>query len=292
MFSLVARRWARRPATMVDIAGVGNFDLVLHDCPDIWISDPIRRGEMVDPHILELLRELITPGSVFVDVGANIGWFTVIGSRLTGRNGRVFAIEPDPRNYEILTRNVTLNGCCNVRIDQVAAGASDATAWLYRSIDNQGDHRLSVVSERADRIQVRVCRLDSVLRRRTHRVDLVKIDTQGSETAVLNGMTDLLRANPRVRLILEFWPHGLEDCGSSTTELTKALSQRPSLFWLLRHDESATAVSPEDIERLGREEFAPATLHHADLVSIAEDDEEARTVLRAKEQSTSESILG
>ena len=156
MFALFERRFARCPAKNIAIPGVGNLDLVLHDRPDIWISDPIRRGEFFDPQILSVLCDFIDPGSVFVDVGANIGWFTLIGSRLTGPGGRVFAVEPDPRNCDILKRNVARNGCGNVTVYPVAAGAGKHKALLYRSADNQGDHRLSITSDRADRVKVRV----------------------------------------------------------------------------------------------------------------------------------------
>src|SRR5579863_394998 len=258
-------RWPRRarnlPKTIV-IPGVGAFGLVLHDVPDIWISDVIRRDEPVDPHILSVLRDFIEPGSVFVDVGANIGWFTVIGSRLTGPGGRVFAIEPDPRNCRILRRNLALNNCRNVSVYRVAAGAADGRAVLYRSADNQGDHRLSAASGRTDRVGVRVRMIDGILAHRSSRIDVVKIDTQGSETAVLKGMQRLVAANPRVRIILEFWPHGLEDCGSSTAELAAAIGQRPSLLWLLLADGSASPVTLNDIERLSREEYEPATVRH------------------------------
>lgn len=267
------------------IPGVGNLDLLLHDRPDIWISDVIRRGEIFDPHVLSVVREFIEPGSVFVDVGANIGWFTVIGSRLTGPRGHVFAIEPDPRNCLILKRNVARNSCANVTIFPVAAGAARRKALLYRSADNQGDHRLSAVSERSDYVNVGVRMLDSLLLPRTSRIDVIKTDTQGSETAVLGGMTQLLIANPRLRMILEFWPHGLEGCGSSASELAAMLSRRPSLLWLLLHDGSAVPVTLADVERLSRDEFAPATGRHADLVSIAADDDRAAEVLRARQRA-------
>jgi FkbM family methyltransferase len=285
LFLLPDRRQERRPATNIAIPGVGSLELVLHDRPDVWISDPIRRGEIFDKHILSVLRDFIMPGSVFVDVGANIGWFTVIGSRLAGREGRVYAIEPDPRNCGILKRNIAANGCRNVTVYSVAAGRAVGTAWLYRSEDNQGDHRLSVTSDRADRIRVRVRSLDDLLSRPTRRVDVVKIDTQGSEAAALNGMGELLRANPRVRLILEFWPHGLKDCGSSAAELAAALSLRPSLLWLLRDDGSVSLVTLEDVDRLAHHQFAPATFRHADLVSVSADDEQALRALQAREQS-------
>src|SRR5271165_5329770 len=170
MFSLLKRRFTRNPSKKLVIPGVGSLDLLLHSLPDIWISDVIRRDEPFDAHVLSILREFIEPGSVFVDVGANIGWFTMIGSRLTGPKGHVFAIEPDPRNCDILSRNIAHNGCGNVTIYPIAAGAADGKSFLYRSADTQGDHRLSVTSDRTDRVNVQVCTLDSVLRHRMSRI--------------------------------------------------------------------------------------------------------------------------
>jgi FkbM family methyltransferase len=283
IFSLREWRITRSPAKNIVIPGVGSLDLLLHDLPDIWISDVIRRDEPFDPHVLSILRDFIEPGTVFVDVGANIGWFTLIGSRLTGPKGRVFAIEPDPRNCGILRRNIAHNDCGNVTVYPVAAGAMDGKAFLYRSTDNQGDHRLSVASDRTDRVTVRVRTLDALLARRTNRIDVVKMDTQGSEAAVLTGMKQLLAANPRVRIILEFWPYGLEDCGSTAAELTTTMGQRASLLWMLLGDGSASPVTLEDLDRFSRNEFAPATFRHADLVSIAADDDYAIAALRARE---------
>jgi FkbM family methyltransferase len=285
MFSLLERRFARNPTKSIAIPGLGSFHLLLHKLPDIWISEIICRDELFDPHVLSILRDFIKPGSVFVDVGANIGWFTVIGSRLAGRRGRVFAIEPDPTNCDILKRNIERNDCGNVTIYPVAAGATRGKALLYRSIDNQGDHRLSVASDREDRVKVRVRTLDALLARRTSHIDVVKMDTQGSEAAVLSGMKQLLAANPRVRIIFEFWPYGLEDCGSSAVELVTIMSsQRASLIWLLLEDGSVSPVTPGDLHRLSRNEYAPATFRHGDLVSLAADDDLATEALRARER--------
>ena len=84
----------RPPKESINVPGIGPLTFALYD-KDIWISNALRGGFVIDAHILAVLSALIVPGATFVDVGANIGWFTVIGSRLVGSRGRVIAFEPD-----------------------------------------------------------------------------------------------------------------------------------------------------------------------------------------------------
>src|ERR1700723_774183 len=88
----------RPPETSSRIPGIEPMTMALHESGDRWISGVIQRGEIFDSHILAVLRNFVVPGTTFIDVGANIGWFSVIGSRLVGEKGNVLAIEPEPRN--------------------------------------------------------------------------------------------------------------------------------------------------------------------------------------------------
>jgi FkbM family methyltransferase len=259
----------------IEIPGIGSITLALHTKKDIWISDVIRRGELFDSHILGVLPYLVLPGTTLIDIGANIGWFTVIGSRMVGLDGQVIAIEPDPENLRLLHWSVAHNGCRNVTIFPYAAGAEARTAQLFRSEDNQGDHRLEVVSERAESIMVLVRPLDALIEQVRHDVNVVKIDTQGSECAILRGMQRLLVTCRQMRIVLEFWPFGLLRCGSSAEELVNLLGQRNSSLWLLSADGTVEQTSPEGLRELAATRFAPATQAHADLIWLASDDQQA-----------------
>ena len=272
----------RPPEAAAEVPGAGALTFALHAGGDRWISDVIRRGEIFDPQILAVLRDLIVPGTTLIDVGANIGWFSVIGSRLVGEAGHVLAVEPEPRNLRLLRRNVARNRCRNVTVLPWAAGAEARVARLFRSDDNQGDHRLEVASERADSVAVDVRPLDAVPARWAANVGAIKMDTQGSEAAVLRGMANLLAANPLVRVVLEFWPYGLLQCGSSTRELADLLGRRNGALWLLRHDGAAEETSPDGLCEAAATTFAPATQAHADLVWLAADDREAAAAMRRR----------
>jgi FkbM family methyltransferase len=258
----------------VDVAGLDALEFETHERPDQYISVAIRRDGQFEPHILAVVRAMTRVGDTMLDIGANIGWFSVIGSRLVGPRGRLVAVEPDPVNFAILRRNLSRNACHNVTAHQLAAGASETTARLYLSPDgNQGDHRMAVASDRRDWVEVPVRRIDALLNG-VARVDVVKMDTQGSEVRVLQGMPATLAANPMLRMVLEFWPHGLVQCGSSAEEFSKLLSARPSVLWLMRNDGRMSRVTAQRLVELARTDYSPESEAHGDVVAVHADDTE------------------
>ena len=70
-----------------------------------------------EPEETRLFRSKCRPGDTVIDVGANVGWYTVIASKLVGKKGRVIAFEPEPVNFAILKKNVLANGCENVILE-------------------------------------------------------------------------------------------------------------------------------------------------------------------------------
>lgn len=263
----------------IRVPGVGWVAMRLHPSGDNFISAALRLGELQDPHVLAVLRGFTRPGDTVLDVGANIGWFSVIASRLVGPRGTVFAIEPDPLNADLLRDNLLRNSCANVIVEQVAAGGGAGTARLYHSADNAGDHQMAIIADRPSWVDVAVLPLDTLMAGRAQRLDVLKMDTQGSEAAALRGMAGLLARHPRLRLVLEFWPHGLERCGSSAAELLDLLDAAPRRYWLM---ENSGRISPTDIAALRHRaatDFAPETVMHADIVVVATSDAEAIAVM-------------
>ena len=283
--SLIARlrqRFAGPPPTGFDLPGIGAFDFAVHRHSDLWISEAIRQGHVLEPYVLEMLQAMIRPGDSMLDIGANIGWFSVIGSRLVGARGRVTAIEPSPRNAALARRNLARNGCGNAVLHQCAAGAADGTARLYLSPDlNQGDHQMALATDRPDWTDVRVRAMDSLLPD-IARIDVVKLDTQGSEALALAGMRRLIAASPMVRLILEYWPHGLRRCGSTTAELAAMLMLRPSALWLLRNDGNLERITAARMVALAETEYSPASEAHGDIVAVSLEDHELIARLDAR----------
>lgn len=156
----------------------------------------------------------ISPGQFIVDVGANQGAFTMLFSRLVGPRGRVVALEPEPAVFAALDGNCRLNDAGNITRLQVAAGSTRADAVLHCSRFNSGDNRLTD-SVKGASVAVSVVPLDDILP--TETVSLVKIDVQGYELRVVEGMQAILERSPGIRVFFEYWPEGLTlaDCKGS-----------------------------------------------------------------------------
>ena len=158
----------------------------------------------------------VKPGDTFVDIGANIGWFTLLASRLVGNSGHVIAFEPDPENYAILARNIERNSMKNVTPVKAALSCSPGNGWLYKSPDNLGDHRLFQCDGR-ESVSVELTRISDHI---DWDIDFIKCDTQGHEWHVFSGMAGYFdQCEKRPPILLEVWPNGLEASGGNVDSL-------------------------------------------------------------------------
>lgn len=166
-----------------------------------------------------VLASLIRPGMTVVDVGANIGLYSVHLARLVGPSGRVISFEPDPELVECLRVNCAANAVSNVTVNPCALGSAPGRLVLSRLTLNSGDNHLGTAGDPTFRrpVEVEVVPLD--VREPGLRPDFVKIDVQGWELNVLKGMEGILRAAPRVGIFLEICPKWLRRAGDSPEEL-------------------------------------------------------------------------
>jgi len=180
--------------------------------------------------IHRLLDRFVRPGSTVVDVGANIGYNTVHAARLAGPRGRVVAVEPTPDNLETLRCNIAAAGLANVVVEPIAAGSAAGSRDLFMRGDHSAVNSLYPVSCYAKVtavLRVPVVPLDELIE---GTVDVVKIDVEGAEIEVLEGMTRLLQSRPAA-LIVEWHPLLQTMAGYAADELPRWLLQRR---WRLR----------------------------------------------------------
>jgi FkbM family methyltransferase len=155
-----------------------------------------------EPEVQQALERFIEPGQVVYDVGANIGFFTILCARLTGPEGKVFAFEPMPQNAEALRHNISLNGLDNVVVVQKALSCESGTANLFlsphsafHSLDVEGASKRENLGPQAGEISVETITLDEFVAEDPARVpDLIKLDVEGAEVLALQGMRETLRS--------------------------------------------------------------------------------------------------
>jgi FkbM family methyltransferase len=175
----------------------------------------------------------VKPGDTVVDAGANVGYYTVIGSRLVGEKGKVYAFEPDPANFELLEKNVRLNGLSNVVLERKALSDKNGTLKLFIADKNKGDHRIyQPEGESRPSIEVEAIRLDEYFKDHKRGIDVLKSDTQGAEGVILAGMKGLLEGRPDgPTIFMEFWPYGLAGMGTDAGALLKTLESYKYKFY-------------------------------------------------------------
>jgi len=216
----------RRAPWLVDanVPHFGRFPFEIHRCADQYISGDLARDEIWEAFETEVFRRVCMPGDRVLDIGANIGWYSVLASRLVGESGHVRSFEPDSANGELLARNLARN-CAhdNVRVERMAVGARSEQLNLFRSGDNLGDHRLFDDGSSRETSTVPVEPLDRLYDDSAELPTLIKSDTQGSEGRILEGAAQLLAAGWRPVWLLEFWPYGLANSGSDAMAVWRRL---------------------------------------------------------------------
>lgn len=176
---------------------------------------------------VRFLRDQVQPGMVVFDVGANLGFYTLLLADRVGPQGRVHAFEPDPLSCDLLRRraNIRVNIRANIEIAQTAVGDREGTITLYTNRSNRADNRVhpSLGAETAEAMDVPLTTLDAYCAARgIERIDAVKMDIQGAEVSALVGFRKTLtNLKPRWMLI-EFSPMHLRGAGSS-----------PEAFWTI-----------------------------------------------------------
>jgi FkbM family methyltransferase len=149
-----------------------------------------------------------------IDVGANIGYFTLLFARQVGPLGKVYAFEPGPISFSLLKVNILINGYQNCILENKAVSSKTETQTLYICPTGESDNRVSGVEidfgpEKRTRMDIDSVSLDDYFSGKDQKIDFIKMDIQGGEYFALQGMQKLIRQNPMLNIALEFAPGGI-----------------------------------------------------------------------------------
>jgi FkbM family methyltransferase len=217
-----------------------------------------------EPHVTDLLRGLLRRGAVFVDIGANVGYFSLMAASLVGPRGQVIAFEPRPDNVALLTLSVKDNGFTNVIVHPHAVAEREQVFKVYPSQDTSLSHVVEAdrkVDHTGQVYSVRAVALDEFLAD-LPRLDFMKIDIDGNELRAFQGMRGLLRRHRPV-IAFEYSPPLIESVGQGNAEdlLKEIQAHDYDLFIVGR-----TLGGPQARETIMKE-YAGSGLTHLDLVA-------------------------
>lgn len=213
---------------------------------ELWLKekDPTISARMYADHVWEanqtrIFERMLRPGDGVLDVGANIGYYSVIAGQKTGPAGKVFALEPDPSNLQVLRRNIELNGLQTVvEILPFAAGERDETRTLYGSREHDTSDRTLFSSGDIARVahEVQTINTESYLRAHFPRdyesIRIVKMDIEGFEPYAITGLKELMQRSQTL-LFTEINYRRLRQAGSSAKAYLEILSGFGFHFYLI-----------------------------------------------------------
>src|SRR3990172_9182748 len=228
-------------------------------------SDPVISGALtlrVYEHSEQALFAKYLHGDMtLVDIGANLGLYTALSMHHLNEGGRIVALEPHPKSFAVLQKNVAANhangrACPQVSIFNLAATPEACTQELRLNPENRGDNRMyrgtyQGKMEAWDTIQVEGRPVDDILAELgIEEVNFVKIDIQGYEQKAISGFQKTLARSQNVILLSEFWPKGLQEAGGSATEYLQMLTNLGFTLYVLNEKPYGSVTPLEDRDAL------------------------------------------
>jgi FkbM family methyltransferase len=203
-----------------------------------------------EPQETALLRHLLRPGMTFVDVGANWGYFTLVGGHLVGSSGRVLSVEADPRACRAVRANVDKNRLNTVQLFNIAASDTTGRLWFQeyereaRDSGNFGVAQSTLIVEEGRRLEVSARALDDVFDQAgVDGVDVMKMDIEGGEAKAIAGLGRRLSSHRIDYLSMELHPYHLRDLGTSVGAVIGVMRGHGYTPWRIDHSAAAHRAS-------------------------------------------------
>ncbi|MGH9686312.1 MAG: FkbM family methyltransferase [Candidatus Acidiferrales bacterium] len=181
------------------------------------------------PLVVDAMKRYLTAGDAFIDVGANVGYLSAVGASLVGRHGQVHSFEPVPRYFQSLRRLVELNPSYTIVANPCAAGGANGTAKIHITRE-PGQNTLVAgyksSAEITSSLDIYVSRLDSYIEsQRISRVALIKIDAEGFELPILEGLRGYFNCGQRPAIICEIAPRAYALMGRTTADISDLMAR-------------------------------------------------------------------
>jgi len=211
LFRKVVRAKIRRLEGKYVIENVLGSKMYLDLSRDAGVSWELYKVGIREPFITSFLQKEIKEGDVIVDIGANIGYYALLESKLVGEKGKVYAIEPVPESVNLLKKNISLNRRSNIEVFQLAIGGRITTDYIYIS---PALNVSSLIKPKANRfikkIKIKVTTLDEFLKDKPFPT-LIRMDVEGYEIEIIKGMRNILESNKPLKILIEIHPHIIKE---------------------------------------------------------------------------------
>lgn len=217
--------------------------LILFNKISFILRDPtiyynlIRYGEY-EPTLSYIFSTLIKKGMTILDIGGNIGYFSLMASRLVGPNGKVYVFEPDPTNFMYLRKNIEINDISNINLVKKCVSNKEGIIKLHHHPIYHSCHSIFKSSSKRStkEIDVESIVLDKMFKNECSKISFIKMDIEGAELNALKGMANLLKKNKVKYLLTEYNSRILRSIGKNANDFIAELANYFSRYYVILDD--------------------------------------------------------
>jgi len=209
--------------------------------------EPFTNDRLYEPNETILLKKLLKKDMNVINIGANIGYFTLLAARQIGSHGKVFAFEPFPKAVDLLRKNIDANGYSNVEVIPMAVSNKVGTSRLALKSDTAHNF-ISETTLEYETIDVPITTIDEYTK--SQKIDFIIMDAEGYEPLILDGMSQTLAKNPQIQIITEFNPYTLEVAGNSGEKFVKKIEQLGFTISIINSELTSNAAIKEKLLKI------------------------------------------
>ena len=210
--------------------------------------------KIYEPNQTEIVKKYVHEGDIVIDIGAHVGYYTLLMAQLVGENGKVYSFEPDPVNFQLLKKSVEINGFENVVLIQKAVSNITDKVKLFLGDDDSAINRIydAKLGDAKESIDVESVTIDEYFKEDDELVNFIKIDSEGSEVKIINGMKQFLSRNQELVMMTEFFPFLIKKSGDEPNQYLKSLEEFGfSLYNILDKNEKTNKINSENFLESG-----------------------------------------
>jgi len=175
----------------------------------------------------EIFKKIVKNGMNVIDIGAHIGYYTLIAAKIVGAKGKIYAFEPEQKNYSLLTKNIEINKYKNIISARKAVSNKTGTTKLF--LQTSALH--TIVNPHGDKksVDVETIALDDFFTE-NQKIDFIKMDAEGAEYMIFQGMANILKNNYNLIILTEFYPKLLKEYIDPRMYLDKFIKNNFKIF--------------------------------------------------------------
>tara|TARA_B100000586_G_C20074843_1_gene412538 strand:- start:285 stop:1127 length:843 start_codon:yes stop_codon:yes gene_type:complete len=210
--------------------------------------------KIYEPNQTEIVKKYVHEGDIVIDIGAHVGYYTLLMAQLVGKNGKVYSFEPDPVNFQLLKKSVEINGFENVVLIQKAVSNITDKVKLFLGDNDSAINRIydAKLGDAKESIDVESIRIDEYFKENDELINFIKIDSEGSEVKIINGMKQFLSRNQELVMMTEFFPFLIKKSGDEPNQYLKSLEKSGfSLYNILDKNEKTNKINSENFLESG-----------------------------------------